>query len=155
MFDLIAENAAIIFFGLIVMWFIQFGAAYWQMRRFYRRMVALRKNGLTAVGLNGDRLKGRAYAVLTIDGEDRIVHAEQFSGWTIFAGLRPVPELVGMPLQEILNNEAALPVSKKLRSAFVSAARSLQTAREKQLAGTSPKPVSDQLASGSMTVGQA
>lgn len=148
LFDVIAENAAIIFFGLIVMWFIQFGAAYWQMRRFYRRMVVLRQKGLTAIGLNGDRLKGRAYAVLTIDQHDRVVHAEQFSGWTVFAGLRPVPELVGLPLKEILANEANLPVSKKLRSAFASAARSLQTAREKQTAGTSTE-----LASGSIRVG--
>jgi DNA-binding transcriptional regulator of glucitol operon len=129
--NVITENFTTILFGLVVMWILQFGLAYWQMRRFYRRMAILRRSGLTAIGLSGNRYKGRSYAVLTIDEDDQIIHAEQFSGWTVFAQLKPVPALVGMPLSELSNNVANLPLSKKLQSAFGNAARELQTARDK------------------------
>lgn len=129
--DTITNNPGSLFLILGVLWVIQFGLAYWQMRRFYQRLITLRRSGLTAVGLSGNRYKGRSYAVLTIDEEGRIIHAEQFSGWTIFAQLRPMPQLIGMSLQELLNNEANLSISKKLRSAFANAARDLQAARDK------------------------
>lgn len=129
--DIITNNLGFIFLVLVALWLIQFGLAYRQMRHFYQRMITLRRSGLTAVGLSGNRYKGRAYAVLTIDEDDRIIHAEQFSGWTVFAQLRPIPQLIGMSLQELLNNEAGLPVSKKLRPAFANAARDLQAARDK------------------------
>lgn len=129
--SVITNNPGLIFLILGVLWVIQFGLAYWQMRRFYQKMMTLRKSGLTAVGLSGNRYKGRSYAVLTIDEHDRIVHAEQFSGWTVFAQLKPIPQLIGMSLPELLNNEANLPVSKKLRPAFANAARDLQAARDK------------------------
>ncbi|MBE7552739.1 MAG: transcriptional regulator GutM [Anaerolineales bacterium] len=129
--DIITNNFGLIFLILGALWLIQFGLAYWQMRRFYQRMITLRQSGLTAIGLSGNRYQGRAYAVLTIDEDDRIIHAEQFSGWTVFAQLRPMPQLIGMPLQELLNNEANLPISKKLRSACANAARDLQAARGK------------------------
>ncbi|MCL4299387.1 MAG: transcriptional regulator [Anaerolineae bacterium] len=129
--DIITNNLGFIFLVLVALWLIQFGLAYRQMRHFYQRMITLRRSGLTAVGLSGNRYKGRAYAVLTIDEDDRIIHAEQFSGWTVFAQLKPIPQLIGMSLQELLNNEAGLPVSKKLRPAFANAARDLQAARDK------------------------
>ncbi|NOK57725.1 MAG: hypothetical protein GFH27_549303n12 [Chloroflexi bacterium AL-W] len=140
MFDVIVENGSTIVVGLVVFWFVQFGAAYWQMQRFYGRMTELRKNGLTAVGLNGDRYKGRSYAVLTINEQDRVVHAEQFSGWTVFAKLRRVPALEGIALQDMLKDEAQLPVSQKLRTAFVNAANDLQKAREKGTGTPTPEP---------------
>ena len=129
----IAENFPTILFGLVGMWILQFGLAFWQMRRFYGRLTSLRHDGLTAVGLSGNRYKGRAYAVLTVDENNRIVHAEKFSGWTIFAGLKPVPELIGMSLDEVLAQSTTLPVDKKLQAAFANAARDLQAARHKQL----------------------
>ena len=127
--DMLTNNLGPIFLILGVLWLIQFGLAYRQMRHFYQRMITLRQSGLTAIGLAGNRYKGRAYAVLTIDEDDRIIYAEQFSGWTVFAQLRPMPQLIGMSLQELLNNEASLPISKKLRPAFGNAARDLQAAR--------------------------
>jgi len=136
MFEVIAKSPGILFLTLAGLRIIQFGLAYWQMRRFYQRMSTLRKSGLTAVGLSGNRYKGRLYVVLTVDEDDRVIHAEQFSGWTVFAQLRPVPELTGLSLQELLTNESSLPVSKKLRNAFGNAARDLQAARNKEKVGT-------------------
>jgi DNA-binding transcriptional regulator of glucitol operon len=129
--ELITNNPGLIFLALGVLWIIQFGLAYWQMRRFYQRMITLRRSGLTAIGLSGNRYKGRSYAVLTIGEDGRIIHAEHFSGWTVFAQLKPIPQLVGMSLPELLAHEETLPVSKKLRPAIANAARDLQAARNK------------------------
>ncbi|MCA9916475.1 MAG: hypothetical protein KC445_00915 [Anaerolineales bacterium] len=130
MFDVIAQNAVFIFIALVVMWIAQFGMAYLQMKRFYGRLKVVRKGGLTAVGQGGGQYKGRAYAVLTIDDDNKIVHAEQFKGWTVFAKLRPVPEFIGMPLEELLANEDSLPTTPKLRIAFGNAGRDLLAARQ-------------------------
>lgn len=131
--QLVFDNFTIFLIGLVVMWLFQFGLAYFQMRRFYRRMVQLKRTGLTAVGLCGNQYKGRAYAVLTIDENDRVVHAEKFSGWTVFANLKPVPEMQGLSLEEVLADATRLPVSQKLQTAFNNAAKDLKLAREKQL----------------------
>ncbi|MCB9102418.1 MAG: hypothetical protein H6632_22970 [Anaerolineales bacterium] len=143
--QIVFDNFTLILIGLVVMWLFQFGLAYFQMRRFYERMIELKRNGLTAVGLCGNQYKGRAYAVLTINEHDRVVHAEQFSGWTIFARLQPVPDMQGLNLDEVLTNHTRLPVSKKLQTAFANAARDLREARTKQtkttnLAHLSPEP---------------
>ena len=130
MFDAIAENAGFIFIALAVMWIFQFGMAYLQMRRFYGRLKEVRKSGLTAVGQGGGQYKGRSYAVLTVNDDSQIVHAEQFKGWTVFARLRPVPEFIGMSLQELLDKEDSLPTTPKLRTAFGNAARDLLEARQ-------------------------
>lgn len=132
--QLVFDNFTVFLIGLVVMWLFQFGLAYYQMRRFYRRMVQLKRAGLTAVGLCGNQYKGRAYAVLTIDENDRVVHAERFSGWTVFANLKPVPEMQGLSLEEVLADTTSLPVSQKLQTAFTNAAKDLKLAREKQLA---------------------
>lgn len=139
MTEVITKNAGFLFLALGLMWLIQFGLAYWQMNRFYRRIFFLRKSGLTAVGLSGNRYKGRSYGVLTINEKNQVVHAEQFSGWTILSQLKPVPGLVGMSLSELLNNESNLPVPKKLQTAFGNAARDLQAARDKAEAETTPQ----------------
>ncbi len=134
--QVVFDNFTVFLVGLVVMWLFQFGLAYFQMRRFYRRMTELKRTGLTAVGVSGNQYKGRAYAVLTIDENDRVLHAERFAGWTVFANLKPVPGMNGLLLDEILAGNASLPVSKKLQAAFTNAAKDLKVAREKQAAAT-------------------
>ena len=129
--ELITNNPGLTFLALGILWLMQFGLAYWQLRRLYQRMIILRRSGLTAIGLSGNRYKGRSYAVLTIGEDGRIIHAEHFSGWTVFAQLKPIPQLVGMSLPELLTHEETLPVSKKLRPAIANAARDLQAAQNK------------------------
>jgi glucitol operon activator protein len=133
MFDEIAANAGIILVLLVTMWIAQFGLTYWQIKKFNTRLKALRQGGLTAVGLGSGRFKGRNYAILTIDQDDIVVHAEKFGGWSTFSKLRPVPDLIGLSLQDVLTNENRLPVTKKLQTAFGNAARDLQKAREDAL----------------------
>lgn len=145
MFDVIAENVSFIIIALVVMWIAQFGMAYWQMKRFYGRLKIVRKGGLTAVGQGGGQYKGRAYAVLTIDDDNIIVHAEQFKGWTVFAKLRPVPEFIGMSLQQLLDTEDTLPTTPKLRLAFGNAGRDLLAARQGKPNESEAAPAAPQL----------
>jgi glucitol operon activator protein len=128
MFDVIGENIAVIFVLLAVMWMLQFGFTYIQMQKFYKRLKIIRQDGITAIGMAGGKYKGRTYGVLTVDNNNIIIHAERMSGWTNFAGLRPVPELVGMSLDEILDEDRNLPVSKKLQGAFRNAANDILNA---------------------------
>ena len=128
MFDVIGENIVVIFVLLVVMWMLQFGFTYVQMQKFYKRLKIIRQDGLTAVGMEGGRYKGRAYGVLTVGKDNKVIHAEKMSGWTNFAGLKPVPELVGMSLDEILDEERTLPIPKKLENAFRNAARDIMEA---------------------------
>ncbi len=140
MFDEVAANAGTIIVLLVIMWLAQFGLVYWQMKRLNKRLKILRKGGLTAIGVSGNQFKGRAYAFLTIDEDNNVVYAEQFSGWTVWSQLRPVQGIVGMSLQDILDNAEALPVSKKLQVAFGNAARDLQAARESPQDDTQLQP---------------
>ena len=144
MFDVIAENASTIVVSLIVMWILQFALTYWQMKRFVGRLKELRKDGMTAVGMSGGRYQGRAYGVITVDAEHRILHAEKFGGWTVFSRLRQVPELVGMTLDEVLDESRQLPVSKKLQAAFRRAATDLIESGDQDEKGDSEATVEGQ-----------
>ena len=132
MLNVIGENIGTIFGLLVVMWILQFGLTYIQMQKFYGRLKIIRKDGLTAVGMGGSQYKGRAYGILTVDKNNTVIHAEKMSGWSNFAGLRPVPALIGMTIEEILSEQAELPVSSKLQVAFRNAANDLlQAGKEK------------------------
>jgi hypothetical protein len=58
------------------------------------------------------------------------VHAEQLSGWTTFSDLRPVPELQGKNLSELMDDQNPLPIKPKVLQAFRNAAREIYKARE-------------------------
>lgn len=130
MFDVIGENLGVLFGLLVVMWILQFGLTYFQMRKYTKRLKVIRQDGLTAVGMSGSKYKGRTYGILTIDDNNQIIHAEKMAGWTNFSNLRPVPDLVGMNIDQILDEENDLPISKKLQLAFRNAAKDLHEARE-------------------------
>lgn len=118
-------NPVAIIIALAVGWILQLGLSLLQIRRFQRRVTELRSDGRASVGLAGGTYRGRVYTVLVANEENTIVHAEKLSGWTVFANLKPVPALVGMPASLILDEEMELPVSKKIRESFASAAKEL------------------------------
>jgi len=117
--------------GFVIAWIIQFGMTFFQMRRFNKRLMELRKLGTTAVGMSGSMYKRRTYGVLVIDKNEKILHAEQFSGWTVFASLKPVKELEGLTTADIMNESIELPVSKKTRNAFQNAVQQIENAKKK------------------------
>lgn len=86
-------------------WTLQFLLSYWQLKRFHQMLADMRRRGRCAVGLHGNRWRGRTYGVLVVDAHDRVRHAAVFTGWTVFSRLAPVAGLDGMRLEVILADE--------------------------------------------------
>lgn len=124
-------TSAILIIGLAVAWLLQLGLSYWQMRRFYRRIADLRREGRVSIGLEGSAWRRRQYAVLVVDKEThRIITAEQLSGWTVLASLQPVPGLAGLHLDDLFRDDVETPVAKnkKLWLALRNAAQHIKDA---------------------------
>jgi DNA-binding transcriptional regulator of glucitol operon len=113
-----------VFGGLAAGWAVQLWMVLRQSRRFHARLRELRALGTTAVGRGGSRLRGFTYVALAADGDDRTVAAEAMSGMTVFARLRPAPELIGCPLAEV----AASPDSGRRARAAAQAAEAILAA---------------------------
>jgi DNA-binding transcriptional regulator of glucitol operon len=116
---------------LVIAWALQFAMSYFQMRRFYKRVSQLRKDGVTSIGMSGSMYKRRIYGVLTVDKTDKILHDEQLSGWTVFASLKPVKDVEGLYIKDIMDDSMKLSISKKLRSAFQNSFNEIEKARKK------------------------
>jgi len=120
-----------IIIAFILAWVIQFAMTYFQMRRYYKRIRELRREGPTATGMSGSMYKRRVYGVLVIGRNEKILHAEEFSGWTVFASLKPVKELEGLFVKDIMDESVELPISKKVRNAFQNAVLEYEKAKKK------------------------
>ena len=117
----------------LLAWLVQLALAYRQARLFYRRVNTLRKLGRCATGLAGGRYRGRVYVTLVVHPLTHLVmKAEHLRGWTVFASLKPVPELEGHSLDELLNPSFTLAgVPVKVIEAAQSAAKTIQKSFEK------------------------
>lgn len=130
---MVSSNITIIILGLAAAWFAQVLLSGWQTRRFFERTRLLRKDGLLSIGAAGGMYRGRLFVVLVINQNDQIVHAEQMSGWTIFAQLKPVSELKGLFLSELMDESKSIPVRDKTLKAFRNAGSEILKAREKMV----------------------
>ena len=143
--------ATLIIISLVAAWIIQYALSFWQMRRFYKRIAALRKekNGISSIGMAGSAWRRRTYAVLIVDKENQIQAVEQLSGWTIFAGLRPVNGLEGTKIEDLFEkeDEIALGYKKKLYLAIQNAAQHIMDAQQRKL--SEENPVEETAAAGS------
>ncbi len=120
------STATLIIVGLALAWSLQYVLAFWQLRRFYGRVAALRRDGIVSIGMSGSTWRRKQYAVLVVDQNGKIVHAEQLYGWTVFAKLKPVPGLAGRPLSDLSDDHIEMAIPDKLLSAFRNAATYIQ-----------------------------
>lgn len=109
---------AFLFLGLAAAWVVQSLLSVWQSNRFMKRFRELRKDGTASIGSAGSKYKGRAYSVLVVDSEKKIVHAELLSGWTVFAKAKSVSGLIGVSLDDLMDEEKEFAVRKKPLAAF-------------------------------------
>src|SRR5437762_11812311 len=117
----------------LLAWLLQMALAYRQARVFYRRITTLRKMGRCATGLAGGRYRGRTYVALVANPRTRvIVKAEQLRGFTVFASLKPIPQLEGRSLDDLLADPAP-PLLNELPAPVVEAARSAASAIQESL----------------------
>jgi glucitol operon activator protein len=125
------ELGSTIIICFVIAWAIQYAMTYFQMRRFNKRLNELKKIGITSVGMSGSAYKRRTYAVLVIDKDEKILKAEQFSGWTVFAGLKPVKELEGLSTKDIMDDTVAIAIPPKMRNAFKNSVQQIENARKR------------------------
>jgi glucitol operon activator protein len=117
----------------LLAWLLQMALAYRQARVFYRRITTLRKLGRCATGLAGGRYRGRTYVALVANPRTRIiVKAEQLRGFTVFASLKPIPQLEGRSLDDLLV-DPAVSLPNELPAPVVEAARSAASAIQESL----------------------
>ena len=112
-----------LFLLLALAWIGQLALSLLQTRTFYRRVARLRKGSYaSAIGVTGSNWKRKVYGVLVVDENLTITAAERLRGFTVFAGLKPQPELVGHPLDRVEQELPLEGMSKKTWSAFQNAA---------------------------------
>ena len=97
----------------------------WQTKRFFKRVMEIRKGGRTSVGLSGGRYGRKVYAVLVVDDEGKIIHAEELSGITIFSDLKTVIELENKNIQDLVDESNSFLTKKRVIKAFRNAAHEL------------------------------
>ena len=125
---------------LAAMWALQYGLSFWQMRRYYKRLAALRREGAVWVGMAGSAWRRRQYVALVVGPDQRIVRVEQLSGWTVLATLKPLPGLEGRPVSDLLDDQLTLPVSPKQLAALRDAVKHMQAYAAKKAAEAASAP---------------
>lgn len=123
------EQVALIAFAA---WLIQLGLSYRQAKLFSKRIRSLRQLGRCATGLSGGGYRGRVYVTLVVHPlTHRVLKAEQLRGLTVFASLKPVPQLEGHGLEELLLPDATVEgLPPRVMEATRSAAETLQKSFE-------------------------
>ncbi len=120
------------FIVLALVWLLQMALAYRQARLFYRHVNNLKKLGRCATGLSGGYYRRRTYVALVAHPMTRIViKAEQLRGITVFARLRPLPQLEGRLLDELLSPTS--PMIGNVPPCVIEAARSAAEAIQASL----------------------
>lgn len=96
------EGLGLLFAAVAVLWGAQIWAAHRQARSFMREVNRLRRSGPTAVGVSDvRRVKPKMFVALSGDGTDRVAHAIELKGVTVFSRPQPVPQLEGRNLREL------------------------------------------------------
>ena len=113
-----------LFLLVALAWISQLALSLLQTRRFHRRVAELRTGSYaSAVGLAGNNWRRKVYGVLVVDHAYTVLRAEILAGFTVFAHLKPVPALVGVPIERIERSDPLTGVSQKTWIAFRNAAR--------------------------------
>ncbi len=100
---------------LAIVWALQIVGTYFQMRH-YRQVLGgvTREGGEGYVGVGNAKARfGKGVILILVAGEDDVVRrALRMRGMTIFARFQEAPELVGMGLDELRNEEREGPYEK-------------------------------------------
>ncbi len=115
--------------ALVAMWVVQILLAHRQAIAVTRRIAEMRRRGTVAVGMGRARLRGRTYAIVSVDREDRVIDAQVLRGWSLFAEPRPIPGLAGQSLFMLDDERIAPSKDPALRAAINQALTTLRQAR--------------------------
>jgi glucitol operon activator protein len=129
-------DVGVVFLLLGLLWALQLALAYRQAQRFMKRSRALRRQGRVSIGASRRQMRGRAYVVVAVGPDDRVVAAEALRGVTVFANAKPVPALVGLPVAELAAGADVPGLPPKVLAAAHSAAAAIHP-RVREGVGTS------------------
>jgi DNA-binding transcriptional regulator of glucitol operon len=118
-------GVAAIFLTLGLLWLLQLVLAYQQAQRFMGRARVLRRQGRVSIGASRRQLRGRAYVVVAVGPDDRVMAAEALRGVTVFANARPVPALLGLPAAELAAGAPVPGLTPRVLAAAHSAAAAI------------------------------
>ena len=119
------DNAGLILLLIGVMWVFQLFLTYRQAMRFNDTLKPLRQQGRAAIGLGGKRYRGGQAFVAIAEKEGIVVDARVMTGFTVFAGPKPCPELIGLSLTRLAEDGNIPGLSKKVKLAAQMAANTL------------------------------
>lgn len=125
-------------------WLLQIFFSSWQMKRFHNRTQELRRLGTyTSIGMAGTTYKRKTYTVLVVDDNLRVTAAERLSGVTVLAGSKPVPEMIGIHLDDIGKGDPPAGVAEKTWKSFDLGADFIRRKLERKQAAAEPDDSSD------------
>jgi glucitol operon activator protein len=128
---LILGRFGFLFLVVALAWILQLALSLLQTRRFHRRITELRRGSFaTATGFAGSNWKRKVYGVLVVNENYEVIHAEKLTGFTVFASLKPVPDLVGLSVDRLEQDEPVAGIAKKTWLAFQNAAKYLLSHKE-------------------------
>ncbi len=123
-------------------WLFQIWLSNGQMRRYHKRTQEVRRLGTyMATGVSGNMYRRKVYATLVTDEHGKVVAAEVLSGFTVFAGSRSVPQVVGLMISDVGTGSPPEGISEKTWKALEHAAGFIRPKVAKNsLEGTSGSP---------------
>ena len=113
------------------MWVLQLLLGLWQFGRFNKHLKELRCYGRVACGKAKGGFRAGAVALICINEQAEIVHAETMAGRTVFAGFKELPALRGKVLPAI-TEEACEGLGKQVTAAVLNARQDYENYQELQ-----------------------
>ena len=111
---------------LAIGWLLQIAGTYFQMEHYRKVLGGIREEGREGyVGVGNAKARlGKGVILILVVGEDGIVkEALSMRGMTVFARFKEAPDLLGMDLEEICDEEREGPYDK---STMLAARRSVE-----------------------------
>jgi len=115
-------------------WLFQIVLSSLQMKRFHAATQRLRKTGSRlAIGLAGSTYRRKVYTAVVVDDDEIVTAGGRLAGFTVVAGLRELPEIVGMHLDRVGRGEPPAGIDTKTWASLDHAAGFIrkQIARER------------------------
>ncbi len=79
-------------------------------RKHFSGMAQLSRDGYLGVGSSAGRISPGVVVLLATDATGTVLRAERMRGWTVFARFQPFPEVEGLSVFSIAEDESIIPV---------------------------------------------
>jgi glucitol operon activator protein len=88
----------------VIAWIGQIIMGWWQIKRFNQAIDLLARQGQVGIGRSQGRFSARVVLALAFDAQQHVCDAFIMRGYTVFARPRPLTELIGLHLDQLIPN---------------------------------------------------